>query len=359
MEPVAALREVAFWLERSRAETRRVKAYRTAADVLAALDPDRLAELARTDGWTTLRGIGPKTSAVAAAAAAGEVPEYLVGLRADAQPIGPEGSELTELLRGDLHTHSNWSDGGSPLEEMAYTARALGREYWVLTDHSPRLTVANGLTAERLRAQLAVLENLRLEMAADDDDHEMRILSGIEVDILDDGSLDQDPELLDELDIVVASIHSHLRADSATMTARMVAAVSHPSVDVLGHCTGRLVEGGRGTRPESTFDARAVFEACRDHGTAVEINSRPERQDPPERLMELALELGCLFSIDTDAHAPGQLDWLGYGSARAAAVGIPADRIITTWPVERLLEWTASGTRDEKVAKNRQSAREM
>ncbi len=341
MEPVAALREVAFWLERSRAETRRVKAYRTAADVLAALDADRVAELARIDGWTTLRGIGPKTSAVAAAAAAGEVPEYLLQLRAEAQPIGVGGEELRTALRGDLHTHSDWSDGGSPIEEMAETARRIGHEYWVLTDHSPRLTVAHGLSADRLRAQLEVMDEVQRRFETDGG-RPMRVLTGIEVDILDDGSLDQEPELLDDLDIVVASVHSHLRADSATMTARMIAAVTNPQVDVLGHCTGRLVEGGRGTRPESTFDARAVFEACRDHGTAVEINARPERQDPPERLMELALEIGCLFSIDTDAHAPGQLDWLGHGCARATAVGVPPDRIVTTWPVDRLLDWASS-----------------
>lgn len=339
MEPVAALREVAFWLERSRAETRRVKAYRTAADVVGALEPDRLQELAESDAWTTLRGIGPKTSAIASAAAAGEVPGYLAQLREDAQPIGAGGEDLCRALRGDLHTHSDWSDGGSPIPEMARTARSLGHEYWVLTDHSPRLTVANGLTAERLRHQLDVLDDLAAEMSSDGG-RSMRILSGIEVDILDDGTLDQEPALLDSLDIVVASVHSRLRADSATMTARMVAAVSNPSVDVLGHCTGRLVEGARGTRPESTFDARAVFEACRDHGTAVEINARPERQDPPERLMELALDVGCLFAIDTDAHAPGQLDWLGYGCARAAAVGVPPDRIVNTWPVEQLVSWT-------------------
>ncbi|MDV7196354.1 PHP domain-containing protein [Rhodococcus kroppenstedtii] len=347
-DPVAALREVAFWLERARAETRRVKAYRNAADVLAALTPERRAEIARRGDWTSLRGIGPKTAAVAAAAAAGDVPDYLAELRADAEPIGPHAGgefsaaaiELAAAVRGDLHTHSNWSDGGSPPAEMAATARGLGREYWALTDHSPRLTVANGLSADRLRDQLELLANLARAVEADGGS-EFRILTGIEVDILDDGSLDQDRELLAELDVVVASVHSHLRADSATMTARMIAAVTDPDVDVLGHCTGRLVEGGRGTRPESTFDARAVFEACRDAGTAVEINSRPERQDPPERLMELALEIGCLFAIDTDAHAPGQLDWLGLGCARAAAVGIPPERIVTTWPVDRLLAWTA------------------
>jgi putative hydrolase len=127
--------------------------------------------------------------------------------------------------------------------------------------------------------------------------------------------------------------------DAAAMTRRMVAAVRNPLANVLGHCTGRLVTGGRGTRPGSEFDARAVFEACAESGTAVEINSRPERRDPPTRLLELARDVGCLFSIDSDAHAPGQLDFLVHGCERAEAAGIDADRIVNTWPKERLLEW--------------------
>jgi putative hydrolase len=239
-------------------------------------------------------------------------------------------------LRGDLHLHSNWSDGSAPIDEMMATAAALGHEYCALTDHSPRLTIANGLSPERLRKQLDVIARLRDRFAP------MRILTGIEVDILDDGSLDQEPELLDRLDIVVASVHSKLSMDAESMTRRMVRAVSNGHADVLGHCTGRLVAGNRGIRPESKFDAEAVFTACRDHGTAVEINSRPERRDPPTRLLNLALEIGCDFSIDTDAHAPGQLDFLGYGAQRALDAGVPADRIVNTWPVDKLLAWTAS-----------------
>jgi len=219
---------------------------------------------------------------------------------------------------------------------MMATASTLGHEYCALTDHSPRLTIANGLSPERLRKQLDVIDVLRDKFAP------MHILTGIEVDILDDGSLDQEPELLERLDVVVASVHSKLSMDSAAMTRRMVRAVSNGHADVLGHCTGRLVAGDRGIRPESKFDAEAVFTACRDHGTAVEINSRPERRDPPTRLLNLALEIGCVFSIDTDAHAPGQLDFLGYGAQRALDVGVPLDRIVNTWPAEQLLEWTAA-----------------
>jgi putative hydrolase len=168
----------------------------------------------------------------------------------------------------------------------------------------------------------------------------MRLLHGIEVDILDDGTLDQTDEMLAGLDVVVASVHSKLKMDARAMTRRMVAAVRHPETNVLGHCTGRLVEGGRGTRPESSFDADIVFAACAQFDVAVEINSRPERRDPPSRLIKLAVESGCLFSIDTDAHAPGQLSFQEYGCARAVANGVPADRIVNTWPLDRLLEWS-------------------
>ncbi|WP_280273217.1 PHP domain-containing protein [Nocardia wallacei] len=334
--PVQALREIAFWMERSRAETHRVKAYRRAADVVAALSPEQYDGYRRNGGWQELPGIGPKTADAIAQASAGRLPDRLTELRTAARPLGPEGAPLRKQLRGDLHTHSDWSDGGSPIEEMMRTAVALGHEYCALTDHSPRLTVANGLSADRLRRQLDVVAELNEELAP------FRILTGIEVDILEDGTLDQEADLLARLDIVVASVHSKLRADSETMTRRMVYAVADPNVDVLGHCTGRLVTGGRGTRPESQFDAEVVFEACRSYGTAVEINSRPERRDPPSRLMRLAVEMDCYFAVDTDAHAPGQLDWQGYGCERAVANGVPAERIINTWPMEKLLEFTAA-----------------
>jgi putative hydrolase len=218
---------------------------------------------------------------------------------------------------------------------MAEAARDLGHEWMALTDHSPRLTVAGGLSSERLRAQLALVRGLNRELAP------FRILTGIEVDILDDGALDQSEELLGRLDLVVASVHSQLRMPADQMTERMVTAVSNPHVDVLGHCTGRLL-AGRG-RPESAFDPEAVFSACRDHGVAVEINCRPERQDPPGRLLRLAVEAGCTFAIDTDAHAPGQLDWLDSGCARAERFGIPAGRVLNARSAGEVISITGSG----------------
>lgn len=335
MDPVVALRRTAFLLERSRESSRRVQAFRNAAAVLGALSGAELARRLDAGTLTELTGIGPSTAAVALQAHAGDVPQRLAALEAAArEPLVDGGDELRAALRGDLHSHSDWSDGGSPIEEMAVTALELGHDYLALTDHSPRLTVANGLTAQRLTHQL--------EVVAEVDGHlgDFRLLSGIECDILDDGGLDQSDELLGRVDVVVASVHSKLRSDAATMTARMLGAVRNPHTDVLGHCTGRLVTGGRGTRPESEFDAAAVFAACTEHGVAVEINSRPERLDPPRRLLRQALEAGCLFSIDTDAHAPGQLDWQAYGCARAQECGVPAERVVNTWPLEQLLAWT-------------------
>jgi putative hydrolase len=334
MDPVTALRQIAYYKDRAREDPRRAMAYRHAADVVEALDDTERERHGQANSWQSLPGIGPKTAKVIAQAWSGLEPDALAELRAAAGDLG--GGEIRAALRGDLHLHSNWSDGSAPIEEMMATASALGHEYCALTDHSPRLTIANGLSPERLREQLDVIEGLREQFAP------MRILTGIEVDILEDGTLDQDPELLARLDIVVASVHSKLSMDSASMTRRMVRAVCNEHADVLGHCTGRLVAGNRGIRPDSKFDAEAVFTACRDHGTAVEINSRPERRDPPTRLLNLARDIGCVFSIDTDAHAPGQLDFLGYGAQRALDAGLAADRIVNTWPVDVLLAWTAS-----------------
>ncbi|ASN51992.1 PHP domain-containing protein [Sinomonas sp. R1AF57] len=335
MDPIEALKEIAFWLERDLAPSFKVKAFRRAAEAIGQMAPDDVAARARDGRLRRVAGIGDRTLEVIRQAVDGDVPEYLAVLRQRAAAEPDAGGGLATLLRGDLHSHSDFSDGGSPPEEMAHAAQWLGREYLALTDHSPNLTIANGLSAERLEGQLGLVEEINAGLGDG-----LRLLTGIEVDILEDGSLDQRPDLLARLDVVVASVHSKLRSESGPMTRRMLAAIEDPHTDVLGHCTGRLVQGSRGTRPESVFDAARVFAACAENGVAVEINSRPERQDPPDRLIQAALDAGCLFSIDSDAHAPGQLDFPRLGAARAEANGVPAERIVTTWPLERLLEWT-------------------
>jgi putative hydrolase len=351
-DAIADLRRIAFLLERAHEATYRVRAFRSAANALAGLSAEEIAVRAAEGTLTDLPGVGEVTARCIVESLAGEEPVYLRRLNATAgSDVDEATAALRQALRGDCHLHSSWSDGGSPIEEMALAAVDLGHEYMVLTDHSPRLTVARGLTAARLRQQLEYVEQLNAQLPEG-----FRILTGIEVDILDDGSLDQDEELLGRLDVVVGSVHSGLRDAGPRMTKRMLAAVANPHLDILGHCTGRKVPASRlgltgggdkghragQTRPPSDFDAAAVFAACAELDKAVEINSRPDRLDPPKRLLRVAVEAGCRFSIDSDAHAPGQLDWLRYGCERAVLCGVDPDRVVNTWTADRLLSWAQS-----------------
>ncbi len=334
MTPVDALERVVHCLDRAHDTGFKTKAFARALDVVRTLPPDELAARAAADTLAELDGIGDSSATVIRQALAGGEVAYLADLEAKTQvPITSAGAVYRDALRGDLHLHSRWSDGGATIEAMARTAVGLGHEYMVLTDHSPRLTVAHGLSAERLHEQLADVATLNEQLAP------FRILTGIEVDILEDGTLDHGDVVLAQLDVVVASVHSKLRMDGTAMTERMVRAVANPHVDILGHCTGRLI----GKRDPSSFDPDYVFAACAQFHTAVEINCRPERLDPPRPLLQMAIEYGCYFAINSDAHATGQLEWQPNGCNRAADVGVPLEMVLNTWPVERLLAWTAGG----------------
>ncbi len=331
---VADLRRIAFLLEAAHEPGYRVGAFRNAADSLAALGPEELAGHARSGSLRQLPGIGEVLERTILESMRQEEPVYLRRLEATGgRPAVEGGEELCNALRGDCHVHSDWSDGGAPIREMAETARDLGHEYMVLTDHSPRLTVANGLSPERLHAQLEEVAALNAELGP------FRILTGIEVDILSDGTLDQSEELLARLDVVVGSAHSELRMPAEPMTRRLVAALANPHLDVLGHVTGRL-KVRRRPRPESTFDAEIVFAAAARFDKAIEVNSRPERADPPKRLLRLAVEAGCRFAIDSDAHAPGQLAWQPFGCERAARCGVEAGSVVNTLAPDELLAWS-------------------
>ncbi len=335
-DPVADLKRIASLLGGMQEPAYRIRAFSGAAETLAALPPDEVAERAGSGRLRELPGIGEVTERTVLESLRGEVPVYLRRLEStDGTPESEGAAVLRTALKGDLHAHTEASDGHATLAEMAAAAIDLGHEYLVVTDHSPRLTIANGLSTERLEAQLHAIARLNRELAP------FRLLTGIEVDINEDGSLDQSPDVLSRLDVVVGSVHSQLRMAAAPMTRRLVAALANPHLDVLGHCTGRMSRGRRPDRPESAFDAEIVFAAASRFDKAIEVNSRPERLDPPKRLLRLAVEAGCRISIDSDAHYPEQLAWVQVGCRRAFLCGVTPPMIVNAMPADELLAWTS------------------
>jgi len=329
MTPVEALERVVHCMDRAHETGFKTRAYIRALEVVRSTPAEELAARSEAGTLTELEGIGDSTARLITEALHGDT-SYVDKIEAETGvKLTDDGAKYRAALKGDCHLHSLWSDGGATIESMARTARGLGHAYMVLTDHSPRLTIAHGLSKERLEQQLVDVAKLNEKMAP------FRILTGIEVDILEDGSLDHTDEVLSQLDVVVASVHSKLRMEKVAMTERMVRAVASPHVDILGHCTGRMV----GKRDPSTFDADYVFAACAQFHTAVEINCRPERLDPPRPLLKMAIDYGCYFSIDSDAHATGQLEWQPHGCNRAAECDVPVNRIINTWGADDLLRW--------------------
>jgi len=238
--------------------------------------------------------------------------------------------KLVELgdIQGDLHVHTNWSDGAASLEEMARAARARGYRYLVISDHTQSLGVARGLTPERLRQQRAEIERLNATFS------DFRILQGAEVEIKADGSLDFPDEVLAELDVVVASVHSGLRQERERITARLVSAMRNPHVDIIGHPSGRIL----GQREASAVDMDELLRVAAETGTCLEVNAQPVRLDLDDVHIRRAIEMGVKLAINTDAHSVGGLDVMRYGVATARRGWAEAKDVINTRPLEELLK---------------------
>ena len=232
-------------------------------------------------------------------------------------------------LRGDLHAHTDWSDGRHPLDKLIAAAEARGYEYIIVSDHSQSTAIANGLTVEQLRAQRRLIREMQPRF-------KIRILAGSECDILADGRMDFPDDALAELDVVLAAVHSRFKQDRAAMTSRIVRALEHPHVDILVHPTGRRL----GTREPYDVDLEAVFTAAKQHGKAVEINSSPERLDLPDAHARRAAEQGIPIAISTDTHGLSELDHIELGITTARRAWIGPEQVLNTRPLEALLAWT-------------------
>ncbi len=241
----------------------------------------------------------------------------------------PRLIELREL-QSDLHTHSTWSDGKGSILEMAQAARLNGLKCLAITDHSQGLGVTNGLTPERLRAQRREIDAVQGQLGPG-----FVLLQGTEVEIRADGTLDFTDDVLGDLDLVVASLHTSLSQDRERVTGRLLNAIRNHNVDIIGHPTGRRLPN----RDGADLDLEAVFKAAAECGVALEINSNPERLDLDGMYARRAVELGCLLAINTDAHGVNWFDHAQFGVLTARRGWVTADRVINTWSSEKLLAW--------------------
>ncbi|HEY8803191.1 MAG TPA: PHP domain-containing protein [Candidatus Dormibacteraeota bacterium] len=321
------LSEIGYLLRQDPEERFRAKAFSAAAWSLAIQRPD-LTKLHTANELTSLEGVGPGIAKVLAELMETGHSRYLDRLREQMkQPARGDESVLDfALYQGDVHSHSNWSDGKATMLEMARGAEAIGYRYLGVTDHSPRIKVVNGLDASRLLAQSKEMAEVQAQVPG------VVLLQGIEVDILEDGALDLPDMVLELLDVVIASPHVKLRQEPAAMTERMLRAVSHPHVDVIGHPTGRRP----GSREGANYDFEAVFKEAARHHVALEIDCDPARMDLSPEMARIALELGCNFSLDADAHAPAEFAYVPMGMWMARRAGIPQDRILNFLPLAEL-----------------------
>jgi putative hydrolase len=321
------LSEIGYLLRQNPEERFRAKAFSAAAWSLAIERPD-VEALHRSNGLTTLEGVGPGIAKVLAEVVETGTSRYLDRLREQMKQPARDDESILDFARyqGDVHSHTKWSDGKATMIEMARGAEAMGYHYLGVTDHSPRIKVVNGLDADRLLAQSREMAEVQAQVPG------VALLQGIEVDILEDGALDLPDMVLELLDVVVASPHVKLRQEPAAMTERMLRAVSHPHVDVIGHPTGRRP----GSREGASYDFEAVFKEAARHHIALEIDCDPARMDLSPEMARLALELGCNFAMDADAHAPAEFAYVPMGMWMARRAGIPEDRILNFRSLEDL-----------------------
>jgi putative hydrolase len=323
------LSEIGYLLRQVPEERFRAKAFSAAAWSLAVERPD-LKALQIANELTSLEGVGPGIAKVLAEVLETGTSRYLDRLREQMKQPARDGESVLDFARyqGDIHSHSKWSDGKATMLEMARGAQAMGYRYLAVTDHSPRIKVVNGLDAERLLAQSREMADVQAQVP------EVALLQGIEVDILEDGALDLPDLVLELLDVVIASPHVKLRQEESAMTQRMLRAVSHPHVDVIGHPTGRRP----GSREGANYDFEAVFKEAAKHGVALEIDCDPARMDLSPEMARLALECGCNFALDADAHAPAEFAYVPMGMWMARRAGIPEDRILNFMPLDELTD---------------------
>jgi putative hydrolase len=324
------LSEIGYLLRQNPEERFRAKAFSAAAWSLAIERPD-IEALHRSNELTKLEGVGPGIAKVLAEVVETGRSRYLDRLREQMKQPARDDESILDFARyqGDIHSHTKWSDGKVTMLEMARGAEAMGYHYLGITDHSPRIKVVNGLDAERLLAQSREMADVQAQVPG------VALLQGIEVDILEDGSLDLPDLVLELLDIVIASPHVKLRQEPAAMTERMLRAVSHPHVDVIGHPTGRRP----GSREGATYDFEAVFKEAARHHVALEIDCDPARMDLSPEMARLALEVGCNFSMDADAHAPAEFAYVPMGMWMARRAGIPQERILNFLPLDELTDF--------------------